>query len=505
MNIKSCEKKEKSIAELVIEVSPEEFDAAVGEAYRKNRGRISVPGFRKGKAPRGIIERMYGAEVFYNDALDGMMPGVLDFAVTETDLKIISVPEVADIDIKKDKTGVEITLTASLLPEVVLGQYKGLSARKPDPDVPESEIDKEIAAIRQRNARIEKVDRPAVKGDVAVIDYEGFIEGEPFEGGKAEGYELELGSISFIPGFEDKLQGMSAGEQRDLDLVFPESYAEHLAGKPVVFKVNMLEVREKQLPDLDDEFARDVSEFDTFDEYRQDVKDKQLKAKQTEADSVFENALLAKIAETMEADVPDVMIEQQMDDAMQNFARQVTSIGMDPSSYLQMMNTTPEEFRERSRAPSEKQVKVMLALEKIAELEGIEVSDDEIEEDYKEAAAHYGMEIEKIKESVQEDTILNDIKMRKAVKVVTDNATVDNSQPEEPDPESTDKPKAGQKKPGKISVKKQKKETADQDTETAELEIEAETQEAETAELEIETAEQETETVTQEEKGDESQ
>jgi len=452
LKIKSCEKKEKSVAELVIEVSAEEFNNAINDAYRKNRNRISVPGFRKGKAPRGIIERMYGTSVFHSDALEIIMPDVLNQAVTESDLKIISVPEATDFNINDDDGSVSITVTAYLLPEVKLGEYKGLSAYKPHVEVPDSEIDREIADIRMRNARIEKVDRPASNGDIAVIDYEGFIEGEPFEGGKAEGYELELGSITFIPGFEEKLHGMCAGEDRDLDLVFPESYAEHLAGKPVIFKVKMLEVKEKQLPDLDDEFAKDVSEFDTFNDYKADIRDKQTKAKQAEADAEFENTLMEKIAETTEAGIPDVMVEQQMDDSMRNFARQISSYGMDPSSYLKMMNTTPEAFRENMRESSEKQVKIMLALAKIAELEGIEVSDEDIENEYKEASAQYGMEIEKLKESVGEERIATDIKMRRAAKIVTDSAIAEAKKPageENADRKKSKKASAAKNKPGK--------------------------------------------------------
>jgi len=451
LKIKSCEKKEKSVAELVIGVSAEEFNNAINDAYRKNRNRISVPGFRKGKAPRGIIERMYGATVFHSDALEIIMPAVLNQAVTESDLKIISVPEVTDFNINETDGSVDIMVSAYLLPEVKLGEYKGLSAYKPPADVPDSEIDREIADIRMRNARIEKVDRPASNGDIAVIDYEGFIEGEQFEGGKAEGYELELGSITFIPGFEEKLQGMCAGQDRDIDLVFPESYAEHLAGKPVTFKVNMIEVREKQLPDLDDEFAKDVSEFDTFEEYKADIREKQTKARQAEADSEFENALMDKIAETTEADIPVVMVEQQMDDSMHNFARQISSYGMDPSSYLKMMNTTPEAFRENMRGSSEKQVKIMLALAKIAELEGIEVSAEDIESEYKEASVKYGMEIEKLKESVDEERIATDIKMRRAAKIVTDSAVGETVKPaggENADRKKSKKTSAAKNKPG---------------------------------------------------------
>ena len=422
MNIKSCEKKEKNEADIIVEVDAEEFESALGKAFIKNRNRISVPGFRKGKAPRKIIENMYGSSVFHNDALDILVPDAVRLVGTESELRIVGFPQATDLDFKDDNKGVDITITVAVYPEVAIGEYKGLSAVKPPVSALDSEIDYEVEAIRLRNASIDKVDRPAANGDIAVIDYEGFLDGEPFEGGKGENYDLELGSNSFIPGFEEKIIGMAAEEQRELELVFPDNYAEHLAGKQVVFKVKLNEVKEKILPDLDDEFAKDVSEFDTLEEYRADIKDKLLKSRQAEADAAFENAIMDKLAETIDAEIPEAMIEEQMEIAMNNFASQISSRGMDPSAYLQIMGITPEIFRENMRASSEKQVKVMLALEKIADTENVEVSDEDVESEYNDGAERYQMEIDKLKESVDRETILRDVKIRRAAKIVTDNA-----------------------------------------------------------------------------------
>jgi len=422
LNIKTCEIKEKSSAEVVVEITPEEFESALDKAFTKNRTRISLPGFRKGKAPRKMIERMYGASVFHPDALEILAPDVVKFAAGNSDLKIIGLPKITDFESGEAGEGADITVTATLYPEVTIGEYKGLSAVKPDTEVPESAVDAEIAEIRLRNARIEKVERPAAPGDVAVFDFEGFVDGEPFEGGKADNYELELGSNSFIPGFEDKMLGMEIGEERDLDLVFPDEYEEHLAGKPVIFKVKLNELREKQAPDLDDEFAKDVSEFDTLKEYKASIRERLEKVKQADSDTDFENALIEEIVESMEAEIPEVMIDEQQEITTKNFLSQISSYGIQPEKYIQMMGLTPETFMDNMRIRGERQVKVRLVLEKIAELEGIEVSPGDIEDEYKETAERYGADIEKIKESMKEEDVALNAKLRLASKVVTDNA-----------------------------------------------------------------------------------
>ena len=422
MKLKNSEKKEKNEVELVIEIEQEELEAAVNKAFHKNKNRISVPGFRKGKAPRKMIEKMYGKEIFLSDALDEIIPEVLSYAIKDTDFDIVGYPSVSDIDLNDDKTSADITLIAALYPDVELKQYKGLSAPKPAVEVTDSEIENEIESVRARNARIEKADRPAKSGDIAVIDFEGFVDDVAFEGGKGENYELTLGSGQFIPGFEEKVEGMTVGEERDLDLVFPEKYKEELAGKPVVFKVKLNEVKEKSLPDLDDDFAQDVSEFDTFDEYKADIRNRLLKSRQEDVDETFENLLIEQIIESMESDVPEAMIEEQMESSMNTLTRQISAYGMQPAQYMQMMGVTPEEFKEKMRKSSEKQVRAALALGKIAELEAVEINDEEIEEEYKEAAERYKMEIKKLKENVPKENIERELKLRKAAKIVVNSA-----------------------------------------------------------------------------------
>lgn len=432
MNLKSCEKKEKSIAEIIIEISPEEFQAEINKVFIKNRNRILVPGFRKGKAPRKIIEKMYGVSVFQNDALETLLPEALNYAISESGLKLIEQPKITDIDIKDDGGGVDVMITAAVYPDIILGEYKGLSARKPSADVLESEIDENVEATRNRNARIEKTDRPAMDGDIVSIDFKGFVDGEPFKGGERKNYELTIGSRSLIPGFEEKLIGMSADEKRVLDLVFPASYEEHLAGKPVVFEVTLNEVKEKILPELDDEFAKDVSEFDTLEEYRASIRAEMENARQVEADDAFEEALLDLIVDGAQVDVPDIMVEKQMDKAVSNAKKQIAAYGIEFDDYMKMMETTPEAFRETTRALGLKQVTIALALEKIAELEGIEASREEIDDEYAKASVSMDKEIDELKETVSEESVVGEIKIRLASKFVIDNAIVDNSDiPEE--------------------------------------------------------------------------
>ena len=457
LKLKNSEKKEKNEIELIIEVEPVELDAAINKAYIKNRNRISVPGFRKGKAPRKIIEKMYGVEMFLGDALDNILPDVLRFVLDETDFDIVGYPKVSDVDIKDDNTRAEFTLIAALHPEVTLGTYKGLSAPKPVVEIPDSEIDKEIESTRMRNARVEKADRPAAAGDIAVIDFEGFIDNVPFEGGKGANYELELGSGSFIPGFEEQVEGMEAGQERDIELVFPEDYKEDLAGKPVIFKVKLNEVKEKILPELDDEFAMDVSEFDTLEEYKADLKEGLLKKRQQDVDEAFENLLMEQVIDSMEADVPDAMVAEHLDNSMNNFSRQISSYGMQPEQYMQMIGVTPDIFRERMRMSSEKQVKMNLAMEKIAELECIEVTDEQIEEEYKEASERFSMELDKLKESVTRDVIIRDLKIRNAAKLVVDSAVI-----EEPSKDTKEK-KPAKKNPAKKADKGNAENTKSQD------------------------------------------
>ena len=454
MKLKSSEKKEKNEVEIIVEVEPEELETAVNKAFIKNRNRIAVPGFRKGKAPRKMIEKMYGAEIFISDALDELLPETLGFAMKETEHDVVGFPKVSDVDLKDDNTRVEITVIAALRPEVTLGKYKGLSGQKPSVEVPDSEVENEIASTRTRNARIEKADRPAKNGDIAVIDFEGFVDNVAFDGGKGENYELELGSGQFIPGFEDQVEGMEVGQERDIDLVFPEQYKADLAGKPVIFKVKLNEVKEKILPDLDDEFAKDVSEFDTLEEYKADIKDRIMKTRQQDVDETFESVLIDQIVESMEAEIPEAMIDEQFENQMNNLSRQISAYGMQPAQYMQMMGVTPDQFKERMRDSSIKQVKASLALEKIAELENIVVNDEQIEEEYKDAAERFRMEIDKVKESVSREDITRDLKLRNAAKFVVDNAIIEEFKAETPKKSAPKKTEANKAETKKTETKK---------------------------------------------------
>ena len=456
MKIKTCEKKEKGMADIVVDVSHEEFESAVGKAFMKNRGQITVPGFRRGKAPRKIIERMLGPTTFHADALEILFPDVVKFVEDESGLKLVGRPHVEDVDIREgDPGGADFMLSASVYPEVTLGEYKGLQVEKQDAKVPESEVDAEVASVRLRNAAMERVDRPAIDGDTVTIDFEGFLDGVPFDGGQGDDYELELGSNSFIPGFEEKLLGIAVGEERDIDLVFPEDYEESLAGRPVVFKVKANEIRERILPDLDDEFAKDVSEFDTFKEYKADIREKLEKARKETCDAAFENALMSKITESLEADVPEAMIDRQQEIATKNFLSRLSSHGIMPDQYLQMMNMTPEIFGDNMRRKAERQVKINLALDKIAELEGVEASAEDIDKEYENAAESYGMGIDELKQSAREEDLIAEIKARKALEIVIESASAD--EPEQAEKEK----KAAEKKPAAKPRKPAAKKTAE--------------------------------------------
>ena len=430
MNVTSCEKKETNKAELTIVVSPEEFNKALDESFRKNRAQISVPGFRKGKAPRKLIENMYGATVFYDDALEIILPAVCSQGVTESDLRVVGYPQILDVDFGEDKS-VSVKYAVELYPEVTVGEYKGIKAVKPEAVVEESAVDSEIASVQLRNARIQTADRPAINGDTVTIDFEGFVDGVAFEGGKGENYELELGSNTFIPGFEEKLQGMKTGEERDLDLVFPTEYKEDLAGKPVVFKVEIKEVKEKILPELDDEFAKDVSEFDTMAEYKNSIREKLKADQETQAEKAFEDAVLAKLGETVEEDIPDAMVNDFLDNQLQSMRQQLASYGMQLEQYLGMMGTTDEGFRENMRPGAVRQVKTTLALEKIAEIEKIEPSEEDIEKHYADMAERYGVEADVVKQSVPKDSIVHELGIQAASKLVVENAVPEAPAPEE--------------------------------------------------------------------------
>lgn len=446
MNVKSCEKKEKSTCGLVVEITPEEFDAAIEQVYRRNRSKISVPGFRKGKAPRKIVENMYGKGVFYEDALENMLPAVVAFANNESGLKTVGNPSVDDVDIADDKT-VTITYTIGVYPEITIGEYKGIHAVKPVVEVTESDIDTEVEKERYKNARMETItDRPVIGGDTVNLDYRGTIDGVAFDGGTAENYELKIGSNSFIPGFEEKMQGMFTGEERDLELTFPADYhAAELAGKDVIFHVKVNEIKSQVLPEVDDEFVKDVSEFDTVAEYRESLKKDLTMNKEASAQTTFENNVMDKLVESVEGEIPDALIDQYIDNQINNMSASLSQYGMSFEQYLQMMGANVEGFRANMRPNAEKNAKSMLALEKIVEMEGIELTPEEIEEGYKELAESYGMELEDIKKQITEDMVSEDLKMRKANRMVIDAAVAEDPAPEEETPAEEASEEAGEK------------------------------------------------------------
>ena len=423
MNVKSVEKLENSTAKLVLEVEKAQFQAALDKAYRQVKNSIYIPGFRKGKAPRKIVEGMYGKEVFYEDAINVLFPEIWPDALKESELNVVGNPSIADLNVEENGN-LTLTVDVGLYPEVTLGQYKGIEAEKAAVEVTEEEIDAEIKKLADRNSTVETVERPVADGDTAVIDFEGFKNGVAFEGGKGEDYSLKIGSGSFIPGFEEQLIGLSAGDEKDLDLTFPEDYgAEELAGQPVVFKVKVKEVKATNTPELDDEFAKDVSETaDTLEDLRNEQKEKLLKEKTDNADNDFKNAVMQKAIDNMTAEIPNAMVEAQLDDIMQQWSMSMQQSGFSIEQYAQMMGTNVQGVRESQRASALGQIKNTLLLEKVAEVEGIEISDEQVEEAYQQMADQYQMELEKVKEYVPAEEIVRDQKFQKAMEVITDSA-----------------------------------------------------------------------------------
>lgn len=423
MNVKSVEKTENSTAKVVLEVEKAQFQTALDKAYRKVKNDIYIPGFRKGKAPRKIVEGMYGANVFYEDAINLIFPDIWAAATEQESLNVVGSPSIADLNVE-DSGNLVLTVEAGLYPEVTLGQYKGIEAEKADSAVTEEEIDAEVQKLADRNATVETVERPAENGDTLVIDFEGFMNGVAFEGGAGDNHSLKLGSGTFIPGFEEQLVGASAGEEKEVNVTFPEDYgAEELAGKPAVFKVKVKEVKATNTPELDDEFAKDVSETaDTLEDLRKELKEKKEQEKAEEADHAFKNAVMQAAIDNMTAVIPDAMVEEQLDNIMQQYAMSMQQSGFSLEQYAQMMGTTVQGVRESQRASALSQIKNTLLLEKVAEVEGIEITDEQVEDAYKQMAEQYEMEIEKVKEYVPAEEIVRDQKFQKAMEVITDSA-----------------------------------------------------------------------------------
>ena len=462
MTVKSCEKLEKSRVALTIEASAEEFEAAVNKAYLKMRGKINVPGFRVGKAPRKIIEKMYGAEVFYEEAVNIILPDAYEAAVKEQELDVVGYPEVELESCTKD--GVVFKCTVAVYPEVKLGQYKGLEAPKAEVKVAAADVNARLKEMADRNSRLVSVERAVKKGDTADIDFEGFDNGVAFDGGKGENFDLEIGSGSFVPGFEEQLIGMKAGEEKDIDITFPENYAPELAGKPVVFHVKVNEVKVKEVPAVDDEFAKDVSEFDTLKELKADIK-KKMTAERTEAaQRAFEDVLMAKVAEGVEAEIPHEMVELQAERMMEQFKQQLAAQGIPFDQYLKMTGTTEADFRKQADGPAAEQVKMDLAVEAIIKAEGLEATDEDVENELKNVAEKYGMDLETVKKYLRPEDVKEQVIREKAVKVVADSAVA--VAPAEEKAELEAEGEVVEKKPAKKpAAKKTTKKDAEKDAE----------------------------------------
>ena len=397
MEVKSIEKKEKNSAEITVSVTPEEFEAALVKVFNKNKKSIQIPGFRKGKAPRKIVEAMYGESVFYEDAINELAPDAYFFSVKEKELKVVADPSIEDAKVEDDKS-LTLKFNAVLYPEVELGQYKGLEAVRKEVKVDPAEIDMEVDQLRDRNATVQTAERPAKFGDTVVLDYEGFIDGVPFEGGKDEKHSLEIGSNSFIPGFEVQLIGTSAGEDTEVNVTFPEDYhAEELKGKPAVFKCHIHEVKEKLLPEADDEFAKDVSEFDTLADFRKNIEDKLRKQKEDKTRDDFLDLLLAQVVDGMKVDLNDAMVDQRARQMVEDIGQRIQQQGISLETYLGWMGTNLADFTKSQRVNAEKTIRQELALTKIAELENITVTDEDRDAELQKLADQYGMELDTIK------------------------------------------------------------------------------------------------------------
>ena len=420
MNVKSIEKNGNQ-ATIVVEIDKELMESGVQQAYLKARKNIMLPGFRKGKAPRKMIEAMYGAHVFYEDGLEEIFPKVYEEAVTNQDVKAVGRPSLTDMDIS-DEGIVTITLTTDIYPEVTLGDYKGLEVEKANADVSDDEVQSELDRMAQNVASTETVERAAEMGDTANIDFEGFDNGVPFDGGKGDNFDLKLGSGSFVPGFEEQIVGMSAGDEKDIDITFPEDYHKDLAGKAVVFHVKVNKVTVTNVPAQDDEFAKDVSEFDTLDELKADIRTKAEQKAQKQIDSAFENSCVEKAAENATVDLPNGLIELELDNQMERFAYQLQMSGYSIDAYAKMMGGDLATMRNAFRPAAEKQAKINVVLAKIVEAEGICVSDEDIAAEYESMAKEYEMDVEKIKSMVPTEELKTSLETRKAVKVIVDAA-----------------------------------------------------------------------------------
>ena len=422
--LKSTNNVEKNVYELEISIDGEKFEAAVQKAYLKQRKDIAIKGFRKGKAPRAFIEKLYGEGVFYEDALELVYPEAVSEAIIESKLDVVGAPY--DLEVPEiGKDGVVLKLKVAVKPEVKLGEYKGLKATKPSCKVAADEVKAELAKMQEQNSRMVSVEKRAVKkNDTAVIDFEGFVDGVAFDGGKAEKYELVIGSGSFIPGFEDQIIGHKIGEEFDVNVTFPAEYQENLASKDAVFKIKLHEIKVKELPALDDEFAKDVSEFDTLDELKKSVKAQLEDAKKADADNKVINDLLEEVVKGIEVEIPAVMVEEEIDNIVNNFNYRLQSQGLDLNTYLSYTGMEMAAFRDGYKENAEAQVKLSLAIEAIVKAENIEATEDEVNAEYENLAKTYNMDVEAVKKAIPADSLAGDIKSKKAIDLVKNSAKV---------------------------------------------------------------------------------
>ncbi len=433
MSLKETKKLDTNKYQLEITIDGEKFREAIKEAYRKNGKKINVPGFRKGKAPLHMVETYYGTEVFFEDALNLLYADVVEEAINESGLKVIDDKMDFELVSISKEDGVDFKVSVTTYPEITLKAYKGLKAEKQAVNVTAAEVNAEVKAMAERNARMVSVeDRAAKKGDAVVIDFEGFVDGVAFDGGKAEGHTLELGSGQFIPGFEEQIIGKNINDEFDITVTFPEDYgAKELAGKEAVFKIKLHEIKVRELPEVDDEFAKDVSEFDTLKELKADLKKKAVERKKKAADEAVENELIQQIVDGIEGEIPEAMFESRLNQSVEEFAYRLQSQGMDLQTYLKYTNSSIEDFKATFRPQAEMQVKYRLALEKIVELEGIKADEKDVEEQFKKMAESYGVEVEQVKAAIPVSEIEKDIAVGKAIDFVKENAVITEAAAEE--------------------------------------------------------------------------
>ena len=455
MSLKETKKIDTNRYQLEITVDGEKFREAIKEAYKKNGKKINVPGFRKGKAPLHIIETYYGTEIFFEDALNLLYNDLVEDAIKESGLKVINDKMDFDLVSISKEDGVDFKVSLTTYPEIEVGEYKGLKAEKTAVKVDAAEVNAELNAMAERNARMVSVeDRAAKNGDTVVIDFEGFKDGKAFDGGKAEGHSLVLGSGQFIPGFEDQIVGKNIGDEFDVNVTFPEEYgAKELAGKDAVFKVKLHEIKVKELPAVDDEFAKDVSEFDTLKELKADLKKKATERKKKAAEEATENALVQQIVDSIKGEIPEAMFENRLNQCVEDFAYRLQSQGLNLETYLKYTNSNIDEFKKSFRPQAEAQVKYRLALEKIVELENIKPDDKEIEAEYEKLAKDYGVEADKVKNAIPAEEVAKDLAVGKAIDLIKENAVITEVEPKAEE-------KAPAKKP---AAKKTTKKTADKE------------------------------------------